>query len=59
MQVKGKACFTEGCSACAEPTLDSVEHPNAAAFKRAIPPEHWKAVFHDNAVKVFKLKGIP
>ncbi|MEW5847657.1 MAG: amidohydrolase family protein [Myxococcota bacterium] len=27
-----------------------------AAFQRAIPPEHWQAVFHDNAVKVFKLK---
>lgn len=26
------------------------------AIKRAIPEEHWKAVFHDNAVKVFKLK---
>ena len=24
------------------------------AYKRAIPPEHWKAVFHDNAVRVFK-----
>lgn len=24
-------------------------------FKRAIPKEHWKAVFHDNAVKVFRL----
>lgn len=27
-----------------------------AAFKKAIPPEHWKAVFHDNAAEVFKLK---
>jgi predicted TIM-barrel fold metal-dependent hydrolase len=26
------------------------------AFKRAIPREHWQAVFHDNAVRVFKLK---
>jgi uncharacterized protein len=26
------------------------------AFKRAIPREHWKAVFHDNAAHVFKLK---
>lgn len=26
------------------------------AFKRAIPKKHWKAVFHDNAAKVFKLK---
>jgi uncharacterized protein len=25
------------------------------AFKRAIPKEHWKAVFHDNAMRVFKL----
>lgn len=25
------------------------------AFKRAIPREHWQAVFHDNAVRVFKL----
>jgi hypothetical protein len=31
----------------------------ARAFKRAIPREHWKAVFHDNAVKVFKLKPSP
>jgi uncharacterized protein len=30
--------------------------PYAEAFKRAIPKEHWKAVFHDNAVRVFKLK---
>jgi predicted TIM-barrel fold metal-dependent hydrolase len=29
------------------------------AFKRAIPKEHWRAVFHDNAVKVFKLKVSP
>ena len=27
-----------------------------AAYKRAIPKEHWKAVFHDNAAKVFKFK---
>ncbi|MEK6303714.1 MAG: amidohydrolase family protein [Acidobacteriota bacterium] len=26
------------------------------AFKRAIPRKHWKAVFHDNAARVFKLK---
>jgi hypothetical protein len=26
------------------------------AFKRAIPQEHWQAVFHDNAARVFKLK---
>lgn len=24
------------------------------AFKKAIPREHWQAVFHDNAVRVFK-----
>ncbi len=30
----------------------------AEAFKRAIPKEHWKAVFHDNAVRVFKLKPV-
>ncbi len=28
----------------------------AAAFRRAIPQKHWQAVFHDNAVRVFKLK---
>ena len=27
------------------------------AFKRAIPRAHWKAVFHDNAARVFKLSG--
>ena len=27
------------------------------AFKRAIPREHWQAVFHDNAIKVFKLNA--
>jgi hypothetical protein len=26
------------------------------AFKRAIPKEHWKAVFHDNAWKVFRMQ---
>lgn len=30
--------------------------PYVEAYKRAIPKEHWKAVFHDNAVRVFKLK---
>lgn len=25
------------------------------AFKRAIPRKHWKAVFHDNAARVFRL----
>ncbi|HEV7764460.1 MAG TPA: amidohydrolase family protein [Thermoanaerobaculia bacterium] len=28
------------------------------AFKRAIPREHWQKVFHDNAVKVFRLKQL-
>jgi uncharacterized protein len=28
--------------------------PYVEAYKRAIPKEHWKAVFHDNAVRVFK-----
>jgi len=32
--------------------------PYIAIFKKAIPKEHWNAVFHDNAVRVFKLKGI-
>ncbi len=27
------------------------------AFKKAIPRQHWRAVFHDNAVKVFGLKN--
>lgn len=26
-----------------------------AAYQRAIPREHWRAVFHDNAVRVFRL----
>jgi len=26
------------------------------AFKRAVPRKHWQAVFHDNAVRVFRLK---
>ena len=26
------------------------------AYKRAIPPEHWQAVFHDNAARVFRLE---
>jgi uncharacterized protein len=26
-----------------------------AAYKRAIPPEHWRGVFYDNAARVFKL----
>ena len=30
--------------------------PYVEAYKRAIPKEHWQAVFHDNAVRVFKLK---
>jgi uncharacterized protein len=31
--------------------------PYLDAYKKAIPQEHWKAVFHDNAVRVFKLQG--
>jgi predicted TIM-barrel fold metal-dependent hydrolase len=31
--------------------------PYVEAYKRAIPKEHWKAVFHDNAVRVFKMWG--
>jgi hypothetical protein len=31
--------------------------PYVEAYKLAIPREHWKAVFHDNAVRVFKLSG--
>ncbi|MEK6543442.1 MAG: amidohydrolase family protein [Elusimicrobiota bacterium] len=27
-----------------------------AAFKKAIPKEHWRAVFHDNAARVFGIK---
>lgn len=30
--------------------------PYLGAFKRAIPKEHWKAVFHDNAARIFRLK---
>ena len=30
--------------------------PYADAFKRGIPKKYWKAVFHDNAVRVFKFK---
>lgn len=29
--------------------------PYLNAFKRAIPKEHWNAVFHDNAARVFKI----
>jgi predicted TIM-barrel fold metal-dependent hydrolase len=29
--------------------------PYVEAFKKAIPRPHWKAVFHDNAARVFKL----
>ena len=28
--------------------------PYVEAYKRAIPKEHWKAVFYDNAARVFK-----
>lgn len=31
--------------------------PYLEAYKKAIPPEHWKAVFHDNAVRIFKFPG--
>ncbi|MBC7690996.1 MAG: amidohydrolase [Methylotenera sp.] len=31
--------------------------PYVEAFKKGIPREAWPAVFHDNAVKVFKLKS--
>jgi predicted TIM-barrel fold metal-dependent hydrolase len=31
--------------------------PYLDAYKKAIPQEHWKAVFHDNAVRVFKFPG--
>ena len=30
--------------------------PYVEAYKRAIPKEHWKAVFHDNAARVFKFR---
>lgn len=30
--------------------------PYVDVFKRAIPKEHWKAVFHDNAAQIFNLK---
>lgn len=29
--------------------------PYVQSFKRAIPRQHWRAVFHDNAARVFKL----
>jgi hypothetical protein len=29
--------------------------PYAAAFRKAIPPAHQRAVFHDNAARIFKL----
>jgi hypothetical protein len=28
--------------------------PYVDAYKRAIPREHWRAVFYDNAARVFK-----
>jgi len=31
--------------------------PYVEAYKKAIPQEHWNAVFHDNAVRVFKFPG--
>ena len=33
--------------------------PYVEAYKKAIPQEHWKAVFHDNAVRVFKFPAQP
>jgi hypothetical protein len=33
--------------------------PYVEAYKSAIPREHWKAVFHDNAVRVFRLPPKP
>ena len=33
--------------------------PYVDAYKKAIPSEHWKAVFHDNAVRVFKFPPNP
>jgi hypothetical protein len=32
--------------------------PYVEAFKAAIPREHWKAVFHDNAARVFKIGNV-
>ena len=34
-------------------------HSYVKAFKRAIPREHWQAVFHDNAARVFRLNLKP
>jgi uncharacterized protein len=31
--------------------------PYVEAYKKAIPREHWQAVFHDNAARVFKFPG--
>jgi uncharacterized protein len=31
--------------------------PYVEIYKKAIPAEHWPAVFHDNAVRVFKIKS--
>lgn len=39
------------------PLVDMAEY--AEAFRRAVPPKHWRAVFHDNAARVFKLPGAP
>ncbi|HEU4508117.1 MAG TPA: amidohydrolase family protein [Pyrinomonadaceae bacterium] len=38
------------------PLTDVKSYVNA--YKRAVPKEHWKAVFHDNAVRVFKIPAI-
>lgn len=32
--------------------------PYLEAFKKAIPEEHWKAVFYENAMRVFKVPGL-
>ena len=33
--------------------------PYRQAFSKAIPREHWRAVFYENARKVFKMQGLP
>ena len=35
------------------PLVDMAEY--AAAFRRAVPRQHWQAVFHDNAARLFKI----
>ena len=36
------------------PLVDMADY--LAVYRKAIPQEHWRAVFHDNAVRVFNLK---